>query len=379
MGRRTRAIWRGARAPSSSSCSRLQSKSLLQDSGSRMEEASSSSGQARETPAAATEPFVRLSKQEKKERKRQVRSQHRKEFKRKEERKRAKETKRRRNSERDQHLARLSLEEQRAFWQKLRQDKIDQVDRVDRAYHSGLRVAIDLTYADEMSSKERNSLARQLARCWSVNRKASAPLSLHICNLSKAPLDSVSCNASDEQHKDDFRSWKMHFHDDDVADVFSPSDLVFLSPDAEDAIDSFNQDKIYVIGGLVDCSPVKQQSLRRAHALGAQALRLPISENLTGVQYGRLPLTINGVVEIILHMNAGGKWRDALSQAVPLRKGSGIEDYNSRLLRRRAQSLNRKASSPADNSAESSLQSKAQDSSLDLDSHCDSEASQRTD
>ena len=35
--------------------------------------------------------------------------------------------------------------------------------------------------------------------------------------------------------------------------MFSPSELVYFSPDAEEALDAIDSSKVYVIGGLVDC------------------------------------------------------------------------------------------------------------------------------
>ena len=60
--------------------------------------------------------------------------------------------------------------------------------------------------------------------------------------------------------------------------MFSPSELVYFSPDAEEALDAIDSSKVYVIGGLVDRSIAKNQSLNRANSMGVRCVRLPLAE-----------------------------------------------------------------------------------------------------
>ena len=60
--------------------------------------------------------------------------------------------------------------------------------------------------------------------------------------------------------------------------MFSADELVYLSPDADEILDTIDTFKVYVIGGLVDRSIAKNQSLNRATALGVQCVRLPLAE-----------------------------------------------------------------------------------------------------
>ncbi len=54
--------------------------------------------------------------------------------------------------------------------------------------------------------------------------------------------------------------------------------IVVLSPDATEPLDSLEPDKVYVIGGLVDRSIQKNVSLDYAREHSHQARRLPITE-----------------------------------------------------------------------------------------------------
>ena len=60
--------------------------------------------------------------------------------------------------------------------------------------------------------------------------------------------------------------------------LFTSNELVYFSPDATEILDTIDSTKVYVIGGLVDRSIAKNQSLDRASSLGVQCVRLPLAE-----------------------------------------------------------------------------------------------------
>ena len=198
---------------------------------------------------------------------------------------------------------------------KLYHDKVAQTARIDAALSGGLRVVLDLSYGDKMSDKEQTSLARQLARCWGVNRKAPAPVSLHLASLASCPPGCLPHNKS----SNDIDHWKVHKISGDVADAFPHEQLIFLSPDADEPVsDTLDPKAVYIIGGLVDSSVQKRTSLQKAAALGAKVQRLPLAEYAPGAS-ARLPLTLTAVLQILLALNNGSDWPTALTSAIAAR------------------------------------------------------------
>ena len=63
----------------------------------------------------------------------------------------------------------------------------------------------------------------------------------------------------------------------------------------------------------------KTTSLTRAAELGVQTARLPLKEHAPLLD-ARLPLTLTAVLEILLGVNAGGSWAEAIRAALPTRK-----------------------------------------------------------
>ena len=200
-------------------------------------------GSAPKVPeGSAPKAPTRLTKAEKRALKAQGMKERRQQW-RERERERHRQAVEQRAAQREEMLAAMTHEERAAFNAKEKEDRdrsyrerCEQTARLDCAFTSGLRVAIDLSYGQKMSSKEQSSLSRQLARCWGVNRRAPAPVSLHLTALGDCP---ANCLPKDDVHK----SWKVHCVDADVTAHFAPEEIVFLSPDADTVLTELDQTK----------------------------------------------------------------------------------------------------------------------------------------
>lgn len=270
---------------------------------------------------ALSRPQQRLSKAEKKARRKILHIQKKKEW-RERRRQAAQQKSQEKVAARAAHLASLDEPERESFLaaEKARRDrmyheKVAQSARVEAALKTGLRVALDLSYGERMSDKEQTSLARQLARCWGVNRKAPAPVGLLLTSLSSCPPGCLPRNKT----SNDVEHWKVRRIQEAVEDVFSRDELIFLSPDAEEPVgDKLDPNAVYVIGGLVDSSVQKRTSLQKASDIGARCQRLPLAEHAPNAS-PRLPLTLTAVLEIFLALNNGATWPEALNASIAAR------------------------------------------------------------
>ena len=89
-----------------------------------------------------------------------------------------------------------------------------------------------------------------------------------------------------------------------LSPVSPPRHLVYLSPDAEDALEDVEEDTMYVIGGIVDLAARGVAwSLPKATTLGMRAARLPIRENLPSVT--NQILNIDTVLKVLCEKYSG--------------------------------------------------------------------------
>ena len=135
-------------------------------------------------------------------------------------------------------------------------------------------------------------------------------------------------------NKNDADKWKVHYHDEPfylIDDLIKlKKEFVYLSPDAEEELNDVSEDKIYIIGGIVDRTVIQNLSLNRIISLKNDdnceikivAKKLPLIKYIKDVK--NTVLNINTVVEILslyADMDEDKKdWKTVFEKALPKRK-----------------------------------------------------------
>ena len=107
-------------------------------------------------------------------------------------------------------------------------------------------------------------------------------------------------------------------------------EFVYLTPDAEEDLEDVSDDKIYIIGGIVDRTVIKNLSMNRVTKLKNEnncgikivTKKLPLLKHIKNLK--NIVLNINTVVEILslyADMDNDKKdWKNVLERALPKRK-----------------------------------------------------------
>jgi tRNA (guanine9-N1)-methyltransferase len=181
------------------------------------------------------------------------------------------------------------------------------------------RVAIDCSFDEHMSDKEINSLASQLRYCYAENKRARHPIQVTVTGLQKdgrtmGMLRHVA--GLDQWH---FRAFDITEKDIDKA--FDKDKLVYLTSDSDNVLNELQDDKVYIIGGIVDRNRLKRAAMNKAESLGIATARLPISDHLNMVS--TKVLTTNHVFNILLRWRECDKdWKKTLLAVLPQRKAA---------------------------------------------------------
>ncbi|KAJ3069957.1 tRNA (guanine(9)-N(1))-methyltransferase [Podochytrium sp. JEL0797] len=185
---------------------------------------------------------------------------------------------------------------------------------------SAVRIVVDCDFeADQegkplMNPKEVTSMARQLMRCYSENRRAAIPVTLSACGMG-----SGLSTALDTLQRD-WKNWKFETSETKLMEgaVADTDNIVYLTADSETVLEELDETKAYIIGGIVDRNRYKNLCFDRAEAAGLKTAQLPIGEYIK--MASRKVLTVNQVLEIMVKFLETKEWKEAFLHVIPQRK-----------------------------------------------------------
>ncbi|XP_059210919.1 tRNA methyltransferase 10 homolog B [Centropristis striata] len=194
-------------------------------------------------------------------------------------------------------------------------------ERLAEAQSTGFKLCVDLSMTDSMSDKEVSRLAGQLRRLYGSNKKAPRPFHVLLTDLREDSRLYRECLRMNEG----FLNYMMDITEESCLDLFPPETVVYLTPDAEEALETVDADTVYVLGGLVDESIQKKLSFSRATDLSVHTARLPIDEYMVKKDnvknFHSKILAVNQVFDILLTFCNTGSWAEALQAWFPQGKG----------------------------------------------------------
>lgn len=193
-------------------------------------------------------------------------------------------------------------------------------DRCEQALVSGQRICIDCGLESHMSDKECSKLAQQIGRLYGANKRSPQPVAIHLTSFNPESRLYKECMRVNSG----FQNYILCRHKESLVQVFKKDELVYMSPNANEALDTVDPDRVYVIGGLVDETIQKKVSKNRAEAESLVMKRLPVDEFMkkapAGSHFSQV-LAVNQVFEALLSRSTGQAWPAVLVSVVPQRKG----------------------------------------------------------
>lgn len=86
--------------------------------------------------------------------------------------------------------------------------------------------------------------------------------------------------------------------------LFPCEGIVYLSPDATEDLETIDPQAVYVVGGIVDRTVIKNLSLSRASSMGFRTVKFPIRKYID-IAMASPVLTIEQAVRILLGLKEG--------------------------------------------------------------------------
>jgi tRNA (guanine9-N1)-methyltransferase len=188
--------------------------------------------------------------------------------------------------------------------------------------HKSFQICLDCGFESMMTFKEINSLALQIRSSYASNKKNAHPCQLNATSVSGTTLELLQNVSGFEE----WSNWAFTITSKSIKDHFSNQldKIIYLTSDSETVLSELHDDRIYVIGGIVDRNRLKYATWNRAKEYGVATARLPITEHLQEMAATRV-LTCNHVVELLLEKRHKS-WKEALQAVLPHRKNAKFVD-----------------------------------------------------
>ena len=188
-----------------------------------------------------------------------------------------------------------------------------------------IKLVIDCGYVDVMTAKEVCKLATQIGRSYGINKKMGQPFELHLSRLSRDGVILQEC----QRQLMGFDSFPITKSEKHPCELFDSSKLTYLTPDAKEELLTLEQDRVYIIGGLIDEQINKRICLEHARSKEIATAKLPIRRFMVSrspKHSANMILTINQVLEVLAMIRHGYQWPQALAECIPKRKGLIVKD-----------------------------------------------------
>ncbi|KYM98994.1 RNA (guanine-9-)-methyltransferase domain-containing protein 2 [Cyphomyrmex costatus] len=176
-----------------------------------------------------------------------------------------------------------------------------------------LTVTIDLSFDELMIDKDIAKLTKQILRCYTLNRRAMAPMQFSLTSFTGKSRTSM------EKHNG-YKHWDVSFHTEPYINIYPKDKIIYLTSESNNVIDHLEHDCVYVIGGLVDHNAHKGMCHKLAREAGVRHGRLPLDKFLQ--MKARKVLTIDHVFEILLRVSEGDTWQETFLKVLPERKNA---------------------------------------------------------
>lgn len=183
-------------------------------------------------------------------------------------------------------------------------------------------ICVDMSFTDLMIDKDLHKCIKQLSRCYSANRRFENPVQLYITSFTGKSKEVM------EKH-DGWQNWDVYYHEKSYLELeeYPRDKIVYLTAESDNVLTQPENDKLYVIGGLVDHNSKKGLCHQLAEKEGVQHARLPLGEYVE--MNRRKVLSILHVFEIVGGVAQNKPWSEVIMEVLPPRTEARLKNHSS--------------------------------------------------
>lgn len=170
----------------------------------------------------------------------------------------------------------------------------------------GQNLVLDFSVTSDCLLTELGSIASQTHRIVRFNNEVDQPFNLWFTGLQNEDIIGRLNYVNLFSPKNFINRTERHF-----TELFPRERLVYLSPDAEETIETFDRQAVYVLGALVDRYEDSPMTFESAKRHGIRAVRLPLKEHVILSDLA-IDLSFLSVFKMLNYMQLSyAKWENA--------------------------------------------------------------------
>ena len=198
---------------------------------------------------------------------------------------------------------------------------IEREQRFLEKVKSAATIVIDMDYDDKMNESEQKSLSQQIMYCYGANKRAKKPFKIFLSKLSGKTQENLNniCGFPD--------NWLACEVDRELKgyeNTFAKEKLIYLSADSPNVLEEIEDDKVYILGGIVDRNRHKNITYQKAMRQNIQTARFPLRK-FCSINSGSHILTVNHCYDILLSRYNSDDWISTFRNGIPSRKDLQIK------------------------------------------------------
>lgn len=139
----------------------------------------------------------------------------------------------------------------------------------------GQNVVLDFSLLADRMQSEKMSICSQSQRIVLFNKEADMPFNVWFTSLTDQSVINRFNTVNLFKPTNFVNQSERHF-----TELFPKQKLVYLSPDAEEAIEKFDRETVYILGALVDRYEDNPLTFESAKRHGIRSVRLPLKEHV---------------------------------------------------------------------------------------------------
>lgn len=186
------------------------------------------------------------------------------------------------------------------------------------AHCRGPKVVIDMSFINVMSFFEQSLTFGQLRGVININSAHRFPVGITVTSLNRNEkwfprLEKYFCGDFDN-------TYAMLTTEKSYLDLFPREKLTYLTPDASDTLTQVDEDRVYIMGAIVDKQTMRPKlTYNKATSQGIETRKLPLDLYLKWKR-GSKYLAMCWVLEMLLDFNITNDWYSALQTYCPEEK-----------------------------------------------------------